>query len=83
MLFSKSEQLTDFPSMCLETSGTYDNWDNGRQLTRNNFIDQHIIMALPYVNFFVTDDARLTTLIGRIVNGVSVPMRNRDYEGAV
>ena len=56
--------------MCLETRGTYDNWDNGRQLTRNNFIDQQHIMALPYVNFFVTDDARLTTLIGRIVNGV-------------
>ena len=68
--FLEVQQLTDFPSMCLETRGTYDNWDNGRQLTRNNFIDQQHIMALPYVNFFVTDDARLTTLIGRIVNGV-------------
>jgi hypothetical protein len=68
--FLDAQQLTDFPSLCLETRGTYDNWDTGRQLTRNNFIDQQHVMALPYVDFFVTDDGRLTTLIGRIVNGV-------------
>lgn len=68
--FLAAQQLTDFPSLCLETRATYDNWETGRQLTRNNFLDQQHVMALPYVDFFVTDDGKLASMIGRIVKGV-------------
>jgi hypothetical protein len=68
--FLKSQKLTDFPSLALETLATYDNWKEARQMTRNNFLDQQHVMALPYVNLFLTNDKRLTALIARIVDGM-------------
>lgn len=68
--FLDAYQLTDFPSFALETRATQDNWATGRQLSRNNFLDQQHVMALPYVDLFVTDDRPLTGLIARIVAGV-------------
>jgi hypothetical protein len=65
--FLAAQQLTDFPSFALETRATKDNWAEARQMSHNNFLDQQHIMALPYVDFFITDDRRLTTLIARIV----------------
>jgi hypothetical protein len=62
--------MTDYPSFALETKATQDNWAAGRQLSQNNFLDQQHVMALPYVDFFITDDKRLTGLIARIVAGV-------------
>ena len=72
--FLSSCQLTDFPCIALETKATHDNWREARQLTRNNFMDQQHLMALPYVDFFVTDDARLRTLIARIPDGLPFPI---------
>lgn len=59
-------QLTDFPSIALENKATQDNWHHMRQLKQNNFIDQQHLIALPYVDFFITDDGGMRNLIGRI-----------------
>jgi hypothetical protein len=72
--FLDTSQLTDFPSLALETRATHDNWREDRQLNRNNFMDQQHLMALPYVDFFITDDARLRTLIARISGGLPFPI---------
>ncbi len=39
-------------------------------MNRNNFMDQQHLMALPYVDISLTDDARLTALIDRISPGL-------------
>lgn len=67
--FLNSCQLADFPALALETKSTYDSWQQQRQMNRNNFMDQQHLMALPYVDSFITDDAKLRTLIGRISGG--------------
>lgn len=71
--FLSTYQLTDFPCLALETRATHDNWREDRQLNRNNFMDQQHLMALPYVDFFITDDGRLRTLIARISEGLPFP----------
>jgi hypothetical protein len=71
--FLDAQRLSDFPSFALETMATQDNWAQRRQLSRNNFLDQQHVMALPYVDFFITDDRALTGLIARIV--ATVPFR--------
>jgi len=68
--FLNSCQQTDFPSLTLEARATHDNWNEGRQLNRNNFMDQQHLIALPYVEFFITDDLRLRGLIARISAGL-------------
>ncbi len=68
--FLNAFQLTDFPAFALETRATHDSWREVRHMTRNNFMDQQHLMALPYINCFVTDDARLRALIGRISGGL-------------
>lgn len=66
-------QLTDFPALALETRATYDSWRQGRHMRRNNFMDQQHTMALPYVEYFITDDNALRGLIGRISAGLPFP----------
>jgi hypothetical protein len=72
--FLNSCQLTDFPALALETKATYDSWEQQRQMNRNNFMDQQHLMALPYVDSFITDDTRLRALIGRITPGLPFPV---------
>lgn len=72
--FLNTCQLTDFPCLALETKATHENWREDRELNRNNFMDQEHLMALPYVDFFVTDDARLRNLIARITGGLPFPI---------
>ena len=64
--FLNAFDLTDFPAFAVETRATHDSWREQRQMSRNNFMDLQHMMALPYVDYFVTDDARLRALIGRI-----------------
>jgi hypothetical protein len=59
-------QLRDFPAFAVESLATYDSWSSNRQMNRNNFMDQQHLMALPYVDLFLTDDAKLRSLIARI-----------------
>lgn len=72
--FLNAFQLTDFPAFALETKATHDSWREERQMNRNNFMDQQHMMALPYVEYFVTDDARLRGLIGRISAALPFPV---------
>ena len=72
--FVNSYQLTDFPAFALETRATHDSWQQQRQMNRNNFIDQQHLMALPYVEYFVTDDVGLRGLIARISAGLPFPI---------
>ena len=68
--FLDGSRLTDFPAFAVESLATYDSWRENRQMNRNNFMDQQHLMAWPYVDFFLTDDARLRALIGRISPGL-------------
>jgi len=68
--FARQCQLDDFPSVALENRATRDNWKHKRPLSRNNFVDQQHLIALPYVDLFVTDDKKLRSLIQRITAGV-------------
>src|SRR5713226_1249895 len=68
--FLDGSQLTDFPAFSVESLATYDSWRENRQMNRNNFMDQQNLMALPYVDFFLTDDAKLRALVGRISPGL-------------
>jgi hypothetical protein len=72
--FLDGSQLTDFPAFAVESLGTYDSWRENRQMNRNNFMDQQHLMALPYVDFFLTDDARLGALVGRISPRLPFPI---------
>jgi hypothetical protein len=67
--FARQCQFDDLPSVALENKATRDNWKHKRPLNRNNFIDQQHLIALPYIDFFVTDDKKLRSLIGRITAG--------------
>lgn len=72
--FLDGSRLTDFPAFAVESLATYDSWRENRQMNRNNFMDQQHLMALPYVDFFLTDDARLRALVGRISPGLPFPI---------
>jgi hypothetical protein len=77
-------QLTDFPAFAVESLATYDSWRENRQMNRNNFMDQQHLMALPYVDLFLTDDAKLRALIGRISPGlpfpIATPLTKADFD---
>jgi len=64
--FVQQTQLEDFPAIAIENRATRDNWQHERPLSRNNFVDQQHIIALPYVDSFLTDDKKLRSLVGRI-----------------
>jgi len=72
--FLNAFRLTDFPAFAVETKATHDSWREGRQMSRHNFMDLQHMMALPYVDYFVTDDERLRRLIGRISGGLLFPI---------
>ena len=68
--FLSSYKLTDLPATALETKITHENWALKRQLNQNNFLDQLHIMALPYVDLFITNDDKLSRLMKRAVAGM-------------
>jgi len=72
--FLDGSQLTDFPAFAVESLATYDGWRENRQMNRNNFMDQQHLMALPYVDLFLTDDAKLRALIARISPELPFPI---------
>lgn len=72
--FLDSSKLTDFPAFAVEWLATLDSWRENRQMKRNNFMDQQHLMALPYADFFLTDDARLRGLVGRILPQLPFPI---------
>jgi hypothetical protein len=74
--FLNSYAVSTFPSIALEHFVTQDNWTTGRQLSQNNFLDQQHIMALPYVDWFVTDDKGFKGLMRRAAQ--SFPFRTAE-----
>jgi hypothetical protein len=72
--FLAAFQMTDLPASAIEWAATQDSWREQRQMNRNNFMDQQHLMALPYVDYFVTDDNHLRGLIGRISAGLPFPV---------
>jgi hypothetical protein len=68
--FLSSYKLTDLPATALETKITRENWVLKRQLNQNNFLDQFHLMALPYVDLFITNDDKLSRLMKRAVAGM-------------
>ena len=68
--FLSSHKLTDLPATALETKITRENWVLKRQLKQNNFLDQFHVMALPYVDLFITNDDKLSRLMKRAVAGM-------------
>lgn len=68
--FLSSYKLADFPATALETKITHENWAFKRHLNQNNFLDQLHIMALPYVDLFITNDNKLSRLMKRAVDGM-------------
>jgi hypothetical protein len=68
--FLSSYKLTDLPATALETKITRENWALRRQLNQNNFLDQLHVMALPYVDLFITNDDKLSRLMKRAVAGM-------------
>lgn len=68
--FLLSHKLTDLPATALETKITRENWALKRQLKQNNFLDQFHVMALPYVDLFITNDDKLSRLMKRAVAGM-------------
>lgn len=69
--FVQQIQLEDFPAVAIENRATRDNWKHKRPLSRNNFVDQQHIIALPYADYFLTDDKKLRSLITGI--GTKLP----------
>jgi hypothetical protein len=72
--FARQTQLDNFPAVAIENRATRDNWKHKRPLSRNNFVDQQHIIALPYADHFLTDDKKLRSLITRI--SASVPFHS-------
>jgi hypothetical protein len=69
--FLDAFKLSDLPAIAIEMETMKDRWNNERQLTSNAALDQQHTMALPYVDFFVTDDQKLRNTIHRVVAKMS------------
>ncbi|SRR5229473_7266828 len=69
--FLQSCRLDEFPSIAAEGGLTLDGWQTGRTLNDRAFRDSQHVMALPYVDLFVTDDGPLTNAIQRVAAKVT------------
>ena len=59
-------RLDDFRSIAVEGGLTLDAWQTGRILNDRAFRDSQHVVALPYVDLFVTNDAPLAAAIRRV-----------------
>lgn len=71
--FLKRISIPDHPAIVIELEMMKDRLSLGRQLKDNDALDQQHTMALPYVDFFVTDDRKLRKIIERVVRAVRFP----------
>jgi hypothetical protein len=65
--FLQACKINDFPSTAVEGALSLDGWKTGRVLTDRAFRDSQHIVALPYVDLFVTNDGQMANAIRRIV----------------
>jgi hypothetical protein len=64
--FLDSCGIADFPGIAVEDALTKDGWQTNRVLNDRAFRDSQHVIAIPYVDLFVTDDVVLSNAIGRI-----------------
>jgi hypothetical protein len=64
--FVAAVTISDFPTLAVEHSLSEDAIQLDRAVTENEFSDRQHALAIPYVDFFVTDDRRLRNTIERI-----------------
>ena len=74
--FLQSCTNNQFPSFAVEAAFTLDGWRTGRVLSDRAFRDSQHVVAIPYVDFFVTDDASLATAIRRVA--AQLPFRTAE-----
>jgi hypothetical protein len=70
--FLDAVQISDLPAVAIEMETMKDRWSSGRQLKPNDALDQQHTMALPYVDFFITNDKGLRKIIERVVAAIPV-----------
>ncbi len=64
--FLDSCKNSDFPSIAVEVALTKDGWQMNRILNDRTFRDSQHVIAIPYVDLFLTDDGVLSNAIVRI-----------------
>lgn len=64
--FVAAVTISDFPTIAVEHFLSEDAIHLNRAVTENEFSDRQHALAIPYVDFFVTDDRRLRNTIERI-----------------
>jgi hypothetical protein len=71
--FLDSCKNSDFPGIAVEAALTRDGWEMNRVLDDRTFRDSQHVIAIPYVDLFVTDDGVLSNAIGRIKSQFTFP----------
>jgi hypothetical protein len=66
----------DFPCWAVESALSLDGWQTGRILNDRAFRDSQHVIALPYVDIFITDDGQLTAAIQRVA--ATLPFRTAE-----
>ena len=64
--FLRSCTNNQFPSLAVEAAFTLEGWRTERVLNDRAFRDSQHVVAIPYVDLFVTDDGSLVSAIGRV-----------------
>jgi hypothetical protein len=75
-MFLQSYNTENFPSIAVESGLSHDGWETGRTLNDRAFRDSQHVIALPYVDLFVTDDGPLASAIRRVVQ--NLPFRTAE-----
>ncbi len=63
----------DFPSYAVEAAFSLDGWRTGRILNDRAFRDSQHVVAIPYLDTFVTDDGAFATAIRRVAGSLPFP----------
>jgi hypothetical protein len=64
--FLRSCNNNQFPSFAVEAAYSLDGWRTGRVLNDRAFRDSQHVVAIPYVEYFVTDDESFAAAIRRV-----------------
>jgi hypothetical protein len=71
--FLQSCNNHQFPCFAVEALYSLDGWRTGRLLTDRAFRDSQHVVAIPYVQYFVTDDLSFAAAIKRVAGQLPFP----------
>lgn len=71
--FLSQIRVNQLPSLAVEVALSDDARQLNRALPEREFRDRQHAIAIPYVDFLITDDGRLTNTIGRIAQRLTFP----------